>query len=54
MQRNYEGTGLGLPLVKSMAELHGGSLDIQSTEGKGTIASIWLPPDRFASAQKIA
>ena len=54
LQRNYEGTGLGLPLVKSMAELHGGTLDIKSTEGKGTIASIWLPSDRFASEQKIA
>ena len=54
LQRQYEGTGLGLPLVKSMAELHGGTLDIQSIEGKGTTASIWLPPDRITSEQKIA
>ena len=45
LERAYEGTGLGLPLVKSMTELHGGILDIQSTEGEGTVASVRLPRD---------
>jgi PAS domain S-box-containing protein len=46
LQRNYEGTGLGLPLVKAMAELHGGKLEISSEEGKGTTATVRLPSDR--------
>ena len=43
LQRNYEGTGLGLPLVKAMAELHGGSLEIFSRNGAGTTATVRLP-----------
>ena len=38
-----EGTGLGLPLVQSLAELNGGSLNLESRPGHGTIASISLP-----------
>ena len=54
LHRKYEGTGLGLPLVKGMTELHGGVFDIQSVEGSGTTASVWLPPERIAKDQKIA
>lgn len=43
LQRNYEGTGLGLPLVKAMVELHGGELELFSREGKGTTATVRLP-----------
>ncbi|MFT5487761.1 MAG: PAS domain S-box-containing protein, partial [Alphaproteobacteria bacterium] len=43
LQRNYEGTGLGLPLVKAMVELHGGTLEILSREGKGTTATVRMP-----------
>jgi len=38
------GTGLGLPLVKSFIEMHGGRLEIQSTPGKGTRATLHFPP----------
>ncbi|HEY9079074.1 HAMP domain-containing sensor histidine kinase [Magnetovibrio sp.] len=38
------GTGLGLPLVKSMMELHGGDLEITSTPGQGTVARLIFPP----------
>ncbi len=38
------GTGLGLPLVKSFIEMHGGRLDIQSTPGEGTRATLYFPP----------
>ena len=41
--RNYEGTGLGLALTKSFAEMHGGRLAIASEVGKGTRVSIYLP-----------
>jgi len=43
LERKYEGTGLGLPLAKSLIELHGGRLDIESAPGKGTVAMVYLP-----------
>jgi len=43
LARNHSGTGLGLSLTKSLAEMHGGKLSIQSEVGRGTIASITLP-----------
>ncbi len=46
MTRKHAGTGLGLPLVKSLVELHGGVLRIDSEPGKGTSVSFTLPPDR--------
>lgn len=45
--RRYEGVGLGLPLTKSLVELHGGELDLQSREGTGTTVSIRLPASRI-------
>jgi signal transduction histidine kinase len=51
LARKYQGTGLGLPLSKAMAELHGGGLELTSTPGQGTTATVWLPPARiFAPA----
>jgi PAS domain S-box-containing protein len=41
--RQRKGTGIGLTLVKSLVELHGGTLDISSTKGVGTTATITLP-----------
>lgn len=43
--RNYEGTGLGLSVVKGLARLHEGSLDIASQPGRGTLVTIRLPVD---------
>ena len=42
----HEGTGLGLPLVKSLAELHGGELAIDTAPGKGTAVRISFPATR--------
>jgi two-component system cell cycle sensor histidine kinase PleC len=43
LARNHSGTGLGLALTKSLAEMHGGKLAIQSEVGRGTIVTITLP-----------
>ncbi len=37
------GTGLGLPIVKSLVELHGGWFDLSSQQGKGTTATVSFP-----------
>jgi signal transduction histidine kinase len=39
----YQGAGLGLPFAKTIIELHGGTLAIQSTQGIGTTVMIELP-----------
>jgi len=49
LQRQYNGTGLGLPLTKSLIELHGGSLEIKSIQGVGTTVVARLPADRLVS-----
>lgn len=38
-----KGTGLGMPIIKGFVELHGGTIDVQSTEGEGTTFTITLP-----------
>jgi signal transduction histidine kinase len=43
LARRYDGTGLGLPLVKHFVELHGGTLRLDSSPGNGTEATIILP-----------
>ncbi len=43
LARRYDGTGLGLPLSKAIVELHGGTIAIDSTPGKGTRLTITLP-----------
>ena len=43
--RHYEGTGLGLSLVKGLVDLHGGSFTIESAEGEGTVVTVDLPAD---------
>jgi len=47
LARKYEGTGLGLPLAKSLLEMHGGSLELVSELGSGTTAICRLPAARF-------
>lgn len=45
--RKYQGTGLGLPLSKNLAEMHDGKLELQSEYGSGTIVSLTLPKSRI-------
>jgi signal transduction histidine kinase len=43
LARTHEGAGLGLPIAKALAELHGGSLLVDSTPGSGTCVTVSLP-----------
>lgn len=47
LNRKYEGTGLGLPLSKAFVELHGGSLTLRSTPGRGIAVTVHLGPERL-------
>ena len=38
-----KGTGLGLPVCKSLVEAMGGVVELRSTVGEGTVATVWLP-----------
>ncbi len=50
LARSFEGTGLGLPLARRLAELHGGHLTLRSVKGVGTTVEISLPSFRVMSA----
>ena len=43
LSRPYGGAGLGLPLARLLAELHGGSVGIESRRGDGTVATLEIP-----------
>jgi signal transduction histidine kinase len=46
LARRHEGTGLGLPLARKLAELHGGSLVLESEKGQGTTVTLTMPAER--------
>jgi signal transduction histidine kinase/CheY-like chemotaxis protein len=43
LTRRHEGTGLGLALTKRLAELHGGTVSVESKENEGSSFRVWLP-----------
>jgi PAS domain S-box-containing protein len=43
LSRQFQGTGLGLAMVKQLAELQGGAVAVASAEGKGARFTVWLP-----------
>ena len=50
LSRRFEGTGLGLSIAKSLVELHGGRLCVESAVGVGTTVTLSLPPARVDRA----
>jgi PAS domain S-box-containing protein len=49
MTRTHKGTGLGLPLVKALTEMHGGEVRMTSQVNKGTTVTLWFPPRAVVS-----
>ncbi|HSH90056.1 MAG TPA: PAS domain S-box protein [Ramlibacter sp.] len=57
LARKFEGTGLGLAMVRQLSELHGGGVAVASAEGEGASFAVWLPlrkPDDEAPAPRLA
>jgi signal transduction histidine kinase len=52
--RSRGGVGLGLPLSTTLAQLHGGALTLSSEVGKGTVAQVSLPSERFVAPPDLA
>jgi CheY-like chemotaxis protein len=50
LARKFEGTGLGLAMVKILAELHGGAVAVESGVGEGSCFTVWLPLRAAAGA----
>ncbi|MCH9052728.1 MAG: PAS-domain containing protein, partial [Proteobacteria bacterium] len=52
LARNYQGTGLGLPLTKSLVEMSSGSMDLQSEVGVGTTVTVRFPKERIVAPEE--
>jgi two-component system cell cycle sensor histidine kinase PleC len=52
LARECKGTGLGLPLTKSLVEMSAGSMDLQSEVGVGTTVTVRFPKERIVTAEE--
>jgi len=52
LARKYEGTGLGLALVKQLVDLHGGLMTVSSVPQQGSEFMVWLPYRESAADEK--
>src|SRR3546814_864465 len=52
--RSHDGTGLGLPITKSLAEMHGGSMTVESAVDKGSTITVRFPASRVGRASLLA
>ncbi|MDC9725191.1 MAG: PAS domain S-box protein, partial [Gammaproteobacteria bacterium] len=46
--KKYQGTGLGLAMVKRLAELHHGGVNVESILGEGSCFTVWLPVENMS------
>jgi signal transduction histidine kinase len=49
--RTFEGSGIGLALVRELVRMHGGDISVESVEGEGSTFTVTLPTGRLASSQ---
>jgi two-component system cell cycle sensor histidine kinase PleC len=54
LSRSHAGTGLGLPLCKELARLHGGTLALSSAVGVGTTVTVAFPKERMLPPSRTA
>jgi signal transduction histidine kinase len=49
--RRHGSLGLGPSLARSIVELHGGGVDVETTDAGGTVFHVWVPSERGASRE---
>ena len=54
LSRKFEGTGLGLAMVKLLADLHGGSVAVESAVGEGSRFTVWIPVRDVVASPQLA